>query len=357
MRNQRSLGLDLLRIFACSLVLLFHWSTFPGRYWNFTFPPLRVPGLECFASRGELGVDIFFIISGIVIAQSAINRSFSDFMRARFLRIYPGLFVSSIITIPILCSRPNQTWTLMKYNIFSGFFSSTGIQTISHIFFNRVENYIPATWTLCVEIQFYFVVAFSILIFRNLTENKLYYFAYLSLLLTVTFQGGYNFSSYFIFGIFISLVKNYKNLLFCAPGIFVSGYFMLEEINRREQHSLSLYYVEPLTKNSHPSFFNFGLILMVVFFAFLKNPRILKTKPIARFIKTLSLMTYPIYLLHETAGMVVIEILYRSGLSPNLSYLISFLSVMFTSWVTVNYFEPFFRDLFEKVRLRISRTK
>ena len=358
MQSPRSAGLDLLRIFACSLVVLFHYSTFPGGFWNFTFPPLRVPGMEFFASRGELGVDIFFIISGIVIAQSAINRNFSDFMRARFLRIYPGLFISSMVTIPILYLRPNQSWALLKYDIFSGFFSSTGLQALTHIFFSRVKNYIPATWTLCVEIQFYVVIAISILISRNLTNKKLHYFAYFFLLTAVIFQRHYIFSFYFIFGIFISLAKNYKNVLFCAPGLILCSYFLLGEINRRELHSLSLYYVEPVSNaNTYSGYTNIGLILTVIVLTFLKTPKILETNQIAKLIKTLSLMTYPIYLLHETAGMVVVEILYRSGLSANSSYFITFLSVLFISWLIVHYFEPFFRDTFERARLRTLRSK
>jgi len=314
--------------------------------------------MEFFASRGELGVDIFFMISGIVIAQSAINRNFSDFLWARFLRIYPGLFICSIVTIPILLSRPNQSCSLLKYDIFSGIFSSTGLQLLSHIFFSRVENYIPATWTLCVEVIFYVVIATSILIFRKLTNKRLHYFAYFSLLAAVIFQGHYIFSFYFIFGIFISLAKNYKNLLFCAPGLIACSYFLLGEINRRELHSLSLYYLEPVSNASNYSAHtNFGLILIVIVSTFIKTPSILETKQIARFIKTLSLMTYPIYLLHETAGMVVVEILYRSGFSPNLSYFITFLSIIFISWFIVNYFEPYLKYIFENVRLRISSSK
>lgn len=73
-RGHRSIGLDIIRIFAAFWVVSFHWTGRGGfspgldysldlAFWPNWF--------EAFAAPGFLGVDIFFILSGTVIAASA----------------------------------------------------------------------------------------------------------------------------------------------------------------------------------------------------------------------------------------------------------------------------------------------
>jgi peptidoglycan/LPS O-acetylase OafA/YrhL len=51
---------------------------------------------------GDVGVDVFFVISGFLITKSLAGKSLIQFAWARVMRIFPALWVSSIILILIV---------------------------------------------------------------------------------------------------------------------------------------------------------------------------------------------------------------------------------------------------------------
>jgi peptidoglycan/LPS O-acetylase OafA/YrhL len=103
--------LDLLRILAVFSVLLFHYG-FRGAaadgYTNVT-----LAGLVPFIKYGYLGVQLFFVISGFVIAYSAEGRTAVSFAIARTARIYPGfvfcMTLTFIVTLAIGAPRLEAT--------------------------------------------------------------------------------------------------------------------------------------------------------------------------------------------------------------------------------------------------------
>lgn len=76
-----------LRLFAAGLVFASHASVAFG---------LTMPDLS------TLGLILFFSVSGILISRSARNSAFTDFLRRRVARIFPGLLLVNLGTIPIL---------------------------------------------------------------------------------------------------------------------------------------------------------------------------------------------------------------------------------------------------------------
>src|SRR4051812_23206228 len=71
-------GLDLIRFFAASLVLMFHlaffsWGSSAGLNYRLAGAPTS-PELV-FMNAGWVGVEVFFVLSGFVIAQSAKGSS------------------------------------------------------------------------------------------------------------------------------------------------------------------------------------------------------------------------------------------------------------------------------------------
>jgi peptidoglycan/LPS O-acetylase OafA/YrhL len=96
---QRLPGLDLLRVFAVLAVIAFH-LLFRGPISGWT--SVEFPALSDTAAYGYAGVDLFFVISGFVIAWSSEGRGAAAFARARFLRLWPAFVVCMTVTAVIL---------------------------------------------------------------------------------------------------------------------------------------------------------------------------------------------------------------------------------------------------------------
>ena len=89
--------LDLLRLVAVLAVLMFHYG-FRGALPDQSFTAVSLPALAPFAKYGGLGVQMFFVISGFVIAYSAERRTWREFGIARVGRIYPAFIVCMTLT-------------------------------------------------------------------------------------------------------------------------------------------------------------------------------------------------------------------------------------------------------------------
>ncbi|WP_169802332.1 acyltransferase family protein [Hydrogenophaga flava] len=94
-------GIDLLRFLAALSVVLFHFSLFgaaaptygaTGADAAFAFLPGAV-------SAGWIGVQFFFVLSGYVIAQSALGVSWQGFAMKRAVRILPALWICATLSL------------------------------------------------------------------------------------------------------------------------------------------------------------------------------------------------------------------------------------------------------------------
>ena len=120
--SQRDNNFNLIRVLAAALVILGHsyaLTSHGGRE-----PFIRLTGID----SGSWAVDIFFIISGFLVAKSYLGRPDPvNFTLARVLRIYPGLLVavfSSVFLVGLLFTtlpkmeylRTRQTWEYLVLN-------------------------------------------------------------------------------------------------------------------------------------------------------------------------------------------------------------------------------------------------
>ncbi len=96
--------LDALRGIAAIGVVVFHMSG--------AFTPMAAPG-------GYLAVDLFFMMSGVVLANAyeprfAAGMGIGNFMRARLIRLYPlyvvGTLLGIAVTVASLHGRNTQNW-------------------------------------------------------------------------------------------------------------------------------------------------------------------------------------------------------------------------------------------------------
>ncbi|NIG52992.1 acyltransferase [Chitinophaga sp. Cy-1792] len=145
-------GLDHLRALAIFLVFIFHYGPLSA------YPPW----LADFSRFGWTGVDLFFVLSGYLIAsqlfaayQEQENISLKNFYIKRFFRIIPPylLVVAIYFLIPGAREReaPAPLWKYLTFTQNLGLdLSKQG--TFSH------------AWSLCIEEQFYLLLPLVILI-------------------------------------------------------------------------------------------------------------------------------------------------------------------------------------------------
>ena len=93
-------ALDLLRLVAVFGVILFHYGFRGPTAFNVTH--VALPELAWIGRYGFLGVPVFFVISGFVIAYSAEGRTATAFAIARFSRIYPCFLFCMTLTFSAL---------------------------------------------------------------------------------------------------------------------------------------------------------------------------------------------------------------------------------------------------------------
>jgi peptidoglycan/LPS O-acetylase OafA/YrhL len=140
---------DALRGLAAISVVLYHAT---GQI--VALAALMPAWLYVLLSSGKLGVAIFFVISGFVIAHSLRGASLTvssagRFMLKRSLRLDPPYWFAIALTCSIAAVKGTADFTTPQ--ILAHFFylqDLIGFQAISPIF-----------WTLCLELQFYLVFA------------------------------------------------------------------------------------------------------------------------------------------------------------------------------------------------------
>lgn len=140
--------LDIIRVVASAAVVLWHY-TFSG--WASVDPPthVRFVGLSQVVRYGFVAPQLFFFVSGFVIIGVAQTSTARSFLRARALRIVPLFWV--ICTITYLASRhhpPIGPISPATYGLNMSFL----VSIVGGHFVDAVY------WTLTVEIAFYGIV-------------------------------------------------------------------------------------------------------------------------------------------------------------------------------------------------------
>lgn len=147
-------GLDHLRALAITFVFLFHYLLFDHPAW--------MNGLTDF---GWTGVDLFFVLSGFLIAgqlfkslQQGNGLALKEFYIKRSFRILPAYFVilTLYFLIPGFKEKPGLS-PLWKYLSFT---QNIGLDL-------RNTRAFTHAWSLCIEEQFYLLLPFILLLFTR----------------------------------------------------------------------------------------------------------------------------------------------------------------------------------------------
>ncbi|WP_116813266.1 acyltransferase family protein [Steroidobacter cummioxidans] len=133
-------------------------------------PGILGPGIEAIASLGRYGVQIFFVLSGFVIAHSVTGgeysfKYFGRFAARRFVRL--DLPYWSVIALEMaLLWLSGQL--LAQYSRELPSFGAIAANAFYLQNFLGYPHILPVFWTLCYEVQFYLVLVLSLVLLARL---------------------------------------------------------------------------------------------------------------------------------------------------------------------------------------------
>jgi peptidoglycan/LPS O-acetylase OafA/YrhL len=324
-------GVDIVRFISALLVVFYHlgfgsWAK-PGSNaariigHNFAMPTVGWIGVV-----GWVGVQIFFVVSGVVITQSANGRSPADFLKGRFYRLYPAVWICATITLiaALAYALPRGTvWTYVR----------------SMLLLPGGPWVDAQYWTLPVELVFYGLV-FLLLVtraFRHVEKLAVGLIvltaAYLAIISGIAGEGAANFSAerftgarayglpfyhgcFFGLGILITLRSRGRisrlGLAAAALGLVTCCWQIYDKNMREAQDGVHLAY--PLA-----DLWPLGItvfLVAVAAIAWSTTERLAIDDQGNGLVRALGLTTYPLYLVHLTVGAVLLKALLRIMAPP-----------------------------------------
>ena len=313
-------GIDVIRFAAALMVAVLHlgfaiWQEPPNQ---------NVAGLKYksdLAAAGEwmgtgwVGVEIFFVISGFVIAGSSAGKSVGGFLFNRFVRLYPGAIICATATFVIaFAASTAQVSNWLR----SVVLWPTG-PWIDYVY-----------WTLGVELSFYALIAVSIVGRLSLRSvglflcclGSIFWFARVADFLT---------GSHFAF-VFRSFENQAMKLLLASYASYFGLGIMLWSATQRRwrgrdalaavaavgsgvvgilaySRSFQIERGQGLVSLLAPSLI--WLVALIAIVVAVRSAQRRADRPhSASWLRWLGLMTYPLYLLHHEIGQRIMQSYY-----------------------------------------------
>ncbi len=282
--TERFGNIDLLRGIACIAVVMFHFFYRGQKPGWIVDSPIEV--VKMVSSYGYLGVHLFFMISGFVIFMSAQGATGREFVASRASRLYPAFWVAVTLTalVEILMQDSRFTVTLGQY--------LANMTMLSQ--FTKYEFIDGAYWSLAVEIQFYVMVYITIKL-GLIKKPELLLVAWM-LVATV----------YAIHTIHIA------NIILAAKyaSLFTAGiiYYLVHQSGWNTRRALLLLWSYVITIKVHGGNQVDLAIILSTFYAvfYLISAGKLSVRRNV-FVVWAGLLTYPLYVLHQNIGYLLIE--------------------------------------------------
>jgi len=325
--------LDAFRGVAAMAVLMYHYTTVYDKIFDTT-------SIFNF-SYGWMGVPLFFILSGFVITLT-INRCKSpfDFLYRRFMRLYPTYWICLLITLSVVYKSDFKMFQLPLIDVLMNF------TMVEELFgFKLVDG---SYWSLLPELLFYLLMAF-LMLFKK-TNNVLlfnipiliicliHYFWQIPFLWRILYYLPLFMIGISFYNIYIGKKENYFHILIvCNLALSI---FLYHKI----QSSVSV-------KVLFISFTSFvGLFYLFVYgkLKFLGNSKVLV------FLGTIS---YPLYLIHENVGLIIINYLDIYFDLRNIGIVLALIISIVLAYVVTFYLEPPFNKIIKKLKFKFDNNK
>lgn len=316
-------NLDALRAIAALSVFVFHFSKDIQAFYSEIHMNKIWKVFSIFADKGNLGVSLFFVLSGFLITYLILdeikrNGKFNliKFLIRRCLRIWPLYFIIILIgflIFPILFDQYQTNHDVWYYIFFLANFDeiSNGI--------NDSINFLTAPWSVAVEEQFYFFWALLFAVVPLKSNLSLNFIIGLLYLLSVAFCLFNWQDERTIYYHTLSVCQDILVGAFFANALFQNKKWLLYLINLKKIFVLIIYilgFTIIILKNK--LFIDFGLVaertVLAFFFAFII---IDQSKGVNSFIKFgkikllnfLGKISYGIYMYHLVVMFVLCRLI------------------------------------------------
>jgi peptidoglycan/LPS O-acetylase OafA/YrhL len=342
------------------MVMVFHlafWSWAGGGTIAHLMPNLPAfPELTSVASLGWVGVEIFFVLSGFVIAYSAEGSSAFAFFRSRFLRLMPAVWIcASLVFAVLLVGHMLPLAELIRHYL------KSLVLIPKHPWID------PVYWSLCVEVFFYGFIL-GLLISNRFRQIEL-------------FMGAVGVTSALVWVMFsVSLIVPTRlgSLIPIFERLEYSWRLQLLLVHHGCQFALGVYlwlllfkgvtvgrlittlvcflggYVEILWAAKEEFLAAAGMnfptmapasiwvaSILLIIASIMMNDRVYAWAGTrVRTIRMLGLMTYPLYLFHQTIGSAVVLTLHDRGMPRFLALFFAVAICLVVSWITARVLEP-----------------
>lgn len=285
-------------------------------------PSIIAPIYSLGINWAEIGVALFFIISGFVIPFSLMKYTSIQFLIARFFRIAPTYVVGFSITLVALwvgawyyhVQFVHSLWTILtNYALVSDIFNTTNIDAVA--------------WTLMVELKFYLVCALIIVWIKKAEYQKIVLMCFTAFVVMLANSNGiiksgffssvFNFGTTFLIFMFIGTMLYFhysgRISLFAAAGsiLLLTLMFILAGYEGTAFAPLPWAYLTPYLTGL--GLFVFIMLIDKKALSLSKNFVVTKIESVLSFFADIS---YPLYIVHGVTNYVIMRILLDWGLSP-----------------------------------------
>jgi peptidoglycan/LPS O-acetylase OafA/YrhL len=358
--------LDPLRFAAALGVAVFHQM-----FWSWAWSSIGVPGFERYVAAdvlfpsaapftwfGWVGVEIFFVISGFVIANSASESSPTEFLLGRALRLYPAVWVCATATLIVLLlfGSGSASEFILPY-IHAMLLVPKGVtgQWLDCVY-----------WTLAAEMAFYGLV-FCAMLTKTITLRHLawgltiysaVFNAFAMLVLSLTTPSDIPYLVILMFRVPCAA------FLLCHGCFFALGIWLFISANREltagEKIAVAvtclsgaaeIYFFASFFLTSIPAIsgqsplvpiFVWAAAVLIIAVAANRNRRStgIASAEATGYLRTLGLITYPLYLTHNVIGAAIIRVLIDAGLDATLAVWVALSMLVLVCWLICAKIEP-----------------
>lgn len=282
--------LDYIRGLGCFAVLIYH-LTYRG-WIRDGYSDVAYPEVGWFAPYLPIALPAFFMVSGFVMFHTVGGRDPADFALSRFSRLYPAYWACMIAT------------TVATLTLSDGRFTVTVPQLLANL--TMASNHLGQPfvdgvyWSLVVELKFYFWV-FVLMLLGWLRHLDRVLAAWLLVSIPVAVGASFplidllfvtEYSAYFVIGGVAHLIRQGSwtpgRVALIVGAVLLAGQTMPERIGANDVVSMTI-------------------LVMVVAFLLATAVDQMTWLPRPRPVMGLAVISYPLYLLHERIGYLVMN--------------------------------------------------